>query len=245
MMPANVSLFVTCLVDLCYPEVGRAAAALLRDAGVSVSFREGQTCCGQPAYTAGFPLEARRMARRTLDAFRGGDPVVVPSGSCAAMIRCSYPTLFRGEPEERPARQLAGRTHELSAFLVDVLGLERIGGRLEARATYHDGCHGLRELGLGRQGRRLLAGIEGLELVEMERADACCGFGGTFSVRLPGLATTMADEKLAHAARTGATLLVSGDAGCLMHLGGRLSRTGPALRPAHLAEVLAEAGGLG
>ncbi len=244
-MPARrVALFATCLVDLLYPEVGQAAAALLEDAGCEVAFPEGQTCCGQPAHNSGHPEAARRVARSLLEALQGAEAVVAPSGSCAAMVRVGLPQLFRGTREEARARDLAARTYELSEFLVDVLGVDRLEGHLRARATYHDACHGLRELGLGRQGRALLAGIEGLELVEMARAEACCGFGGTFSVKLPEMATAMADDKLAQAAETGAELLVAGDVGCLMHLAGRASRTGLPLRPVHLAVLLAEARGL-
>jgi L-lactate dehydrogenase complex protein LldE len=244
MPPERVALFVTCLVDLLYPEVGDATVALLEEAGVGVDFPKGQTCCGQPPFNSGFQDDARRMARTMLDAFEGAEAVVTPSGSCAAMVRVSYPHLFHGTSDEERAVALAGRTFELSEYLVDVLGI-RSSGRFDAKVTYHDSCHGLRELGLTGQGRSLLAGIEGLELVEMARPDACCGFGGTFSVRLPEMATVMADDKLAQAEETGAGVLVAGDAGCLMHVSGRTSRSGSGIRPMHLAVLLAEARGLG
>ncbi|HEY7661284.1 MAG TPA: (Fe-S)-binding protein [Actinomycetota bacterium] len=239
----RVSLFVTCLVDLLYPEIGEATVALLEEAGVDVDVPAGQTCCGQPPYNSGYPDEARTIARTFLDAFEDATAVVTPSGSCAAMVRVTYPDLFRGTRDERRALALAGRTFELSEYLVDTLGAAPR-GRLEARVTYHDSCHGLRELGLSGQGRHLLEGIDGLELVEMARPDACCGFGGTFSVRLPELATVMADDKLGQAEETGASVLVAGDAGCLMHLSGRGSRSGAPMRPVHLAVLLAEARGL-
>lgn len=244
MPPSRVALFVTCLVDLLYPEVGECTVALLRDAGVEVDFPEKQTCCGQPPYNSGFHEEARRMARTLLDAFEGAEAVVSPSGSCTAMVRSYYPHLFHGTPDEERARSLAGKTYELSEFLVDVLGVERLEGSFDARVTYHDACHGLRELGLSGQGRKLLSGIEGLELVEMARPEACCGFGGTFSVRLPEMATAMADDKLDQARATEAAVMVAGDPGCLMHLAGRASRTGRTIRPMHLAVLLAEARGL-
>jgi L-lactate dehydrogenase complex protein LldE len=244
MPPERVALFVTCLVDLLYPEVGEATVALLEDAGVTVEFPASQTCCGQPPFNAGFPDDARRIARTLLDAFERAEAVVCPSGSCAAMVRSHYPRLFRGTADEERAGALAARTFELSEFLVDVLEIAPSGGRLEGRATFHDSCHGLRELGLTGQGRRLLEGIQGLELVEMARPQACCGFGGTFSVRLPELATVMADDKLAQAEDTGADYLVAGDAGCLMHVAGRRSRRGSSMRPVHLAVLLAEARGL-
>lgn len=244
MPPTRVALFVTCLADLLYPEVGEATVALLRDQGLQVGFPEDQTCCGQPPFNSGFQEEARRMARTMLDAFEGTEAVVSPSGSCTAMVRVYYPHLFHGRPEEERAKALAARTYELSEFLVDVLGVERLEGSFPARVTYHDSCHGLRELRLSGQGRKLLSGLEGLELVEMARPDACCGFGGTFSVRLPEMATAMADDKLDQARATEADVLVAGDSGCLMHMAGRLSRTGSTLRPMHLAVLLAEARGL-
>jgi L-lactate dehydrogenase complex protein LldE len=242
--PRRVALFATCLVDLVSPEVAEASAALLRAAGLEVDVPEAPTCCGQPWWTSGFPEEARRVARGALEAFEAAPAVVVPSGSCAAMVRASYPRLFAGTQDEAPARDLAARAHELSAFLVDVLGADGPGGRFEARVAYHDGCHGLRELGLGRQARRLLAGVEGLELVEIEPPVACCGFGGTFSLRLPELAEAMADDELARVEAAGAEVVAAADPGCLLHLGGRASRRGSRLRFLHLAVLLARARGL-
>lgn len=244
MPPERVSLFVTCLVDLLFPEVGEATVALLRDLGVEVNFPPSQTCCGQPAYNSGFPDDARRVASNMLDAFEGSEAVVSPSGSCAGMIRSFYPHLFEGTANQERANALAGRTFELTEFVVDVLGVESIEGRWEGSVTYHDACHGLRELGLTGQGRKLLSGVEGLDLVEMARPDGCCGFGGTFSVRLPEVATAMADDKVAQATATEADAMVAGDAGCLMHLAGRMSRTGSSMRPVHVATLLAEARGL-
>ncbi|HZD78463.1 MAG TPA: (Fe-S)-binding protein [Actinomycetota bacterium] len=242
--PTRVSLFVTCLIDLLYPEIADATVRLLRDLDVEVDVPGGQTCCGQPAYNAGFPGDARRMAGALIGAIGDGGTVVTSSGSCAAMVRSNLPTLFSGTPHQERARGLAERTFELSQFLVDELGVEGRIGSLPARVTFHDACHGLRELGLASQGRRLLAGIEGLELVEMARPDACCGFGGTFSVRLPEMATAMGADKLGQAGATGADLLVTGDAGCLMHLAGLRSRRDRSPRPVHLAVLLAQARGL-
>jgi L-lactate dehydrogenase complex protein LldE len=203
-----------------------------------------QTCCGQPAFNSGFTDEARRVGRTLLDAFAGAQAVVAPSGSCTAMVRTHFPSMFAGTPDAERAARLASRTWELSEFLVDVSRVRSIAGTFSARVTVHDGCHGLRELGLRDQTRTLLAGIDGVELVEMPRADACCGFGGTFSVRVPEVATAMADDKLANVGASGADVVVSGDVGCLMHLGGRASRGGSPARFAHLAEILAEARGL-
>ncbi|MFN2591177.1 MAG: (Fe-S)-binding protein [Actinomycetota bacterium] len=244
MPPGRVSLFMTCLVDLLYPRVGQAAAALLEDAGVAVDVPPSQTCCGQPAFNAGFPDDARPVARAFLDAFEGSEVVVSPSGSCTAMVRTYVPHLFEGTSDERRARDVAGRTYELSEFLVDVLGREAVPGHWAGRVTYHDSCHGLRELGLRGQGRRLLSGVEGVELVEMAWPERCCGFGGMFSVRMPDVATAMADDKVAQAEATKADVMVTGDTGCLMHLAGRMRRTGSGPRPMHLATFLAEAGGL-
>jgi L-lactate dehydrogenase complex protein LldE len=241
--PRRVALFATCLVDLVAPEVAEASVALLRAAGVEVDAPGDQTCCGQPWWTSGFPEEARRVARGALEAFEAAEAVVVPSGSCAAMLRSGYPRLFAGTGDEGRARDLAARTHELSSFLVDVLGASG-GGRFEGRVAYHDGCHGLRELGLGSQGRRLLTGIAGLELVEIDPPVACCGFGGTFSLRLPELAEAMADDELARVEAADAEVVVAGDPGCLLHLGGRASRRGSRMRFLHLAVLLARARGL-
>jgi L-lactate dehydrogenase complex protein LldE len=235
---------VTCLVDLLHPEVGMATVAILERYGVTVDFPETQTCCGQPAFNSGFEREARVVGRGLLDAFDGADPVIAPSGSCTAMVRTYFPRLFRGTAHEDRALNLASRTYELSEFLVDVLGIEGADGRWPGRVTFHDSCHALRELGLSGQGRRLLGGLEGLELVEMDRPETCCGFGGTFSLRLPDLATAMADDKVGQAEDTGAEVLVAGDTGCLMHLAGRLSRRGSQVQAMHLASLLAKAQGL-
>jgi L-lactate dehydrogenase complex protein LldE len=244
MPPQRVSLFVTCLVDLLFPEVGEATVALLEDSGVQVDFPESQTCCGQPAFNSGFHDDAGRMAVNLLDAMQEAEAVVSPSGSCTAMVRNYYPHLFHGTRDEERARGLAAKTYELSEFLVDVAGLDGVAGNWHGRATFHDSCHGLRELGLSGQGRRLLSRIEGLELAEMAHPDHCCGFGGMFSVRMPKVATAMADEKLAEAEATDADVMVAGDSGCLMHLAGRVSRRGSKVRPMHLALLLAQARGL-
>ena len=242
--PTRVSLFVTCLVDLLYPEVGEATVALLERERVTVDFPASQTCCGQPPFNSGFHDDARRLARTMLDAFEDAEAVVSPSGSCTAMIRSYYPHLFHGRPEESRALALAAKTFELSEFLVDVLGVERVDGSWRGRVTYHDSCHGLRELGLKGQGRRLVRSVDGVELVEMARPDMCCGFGGTFSVRLPDVAAAMADDKIAQTEATDAAIVLTGDAGCLMHVAGRMSRRGSTVRPMHLATFLAAASGL-
>jgi L-lactate dehydrogenase complex protein LldE len=236
----RVGLFVTCLVDLFRPSVGFAAVRLLEDAGCRVEVPRGQTCCGQPAYNQGDRATAAALAAQTITALQGYDYVVAPSGSCAGMLKHHYPELFApGAPERAAADELAGRTYELVGFLADVLKVERVAARLEARVTYHDACSGLRELGLKRQPRRLLATIEGLELAELPGAEVCCGFGGTFCVKYPDISTKMVDDKAAEIEATGAALVLAGDLGCLMNIAGRLKRRGAAVEARHVAEVLA------
>ena len=237
----RVALFVTCLVDTWRPSVGFAAIKLLEDAGCTVEVPMAQTCCGQPAYNSGDRANAQAIARQVIGAFRGFDYVVAPSGSCAAMISHHYPALFE---ETDPAalgeaRELAGRTHELTAFLHDVLGVKSIAGRLSATVAYHDSCSGLRELGVRAQPRALLSGIDGLTVKELAEPDVCCGFGGTFCVKYPELSTRMVSDKVADITATGATTLLAGDMGCLMNMAGRLSREGSAINVRHVAEVLA------
>jgi L-lactate dehydrogenase complex protein LldE len=237
----RVALFVTCLVDTWRPSVGFAAIKLLEDAGCTVEVPMAQTCCGQPAYNSGDRANAQAIARQVIGAFRGFDYVVAPSGSCAGMISHHYPALFE---ETDPtalgeARELAGRTHELTAFLHDVLGVKSIAGRLSATVAYHDSCAGLRELGVRAQPRALLSGIDGLTVKELAEPDVCCGFGGTFCVKYPEISTRMVSDKVADITATGATTLLAGDMGCLMNMAGRLSREGSAINVRHVAEVLA------
>jgi L-lactate dehydrogenase complex protein LldE len=237
----RVALFVTCLVDTWRPSVGFAAIKLLEDAGCTVEVPMAQTCCGQPAYNSGDRANAQAIARQVIGAFRGFDYVVAPSGSCAGMISHHYPALFE---ETDPtalgeARELAGRTYELTAFLHDVLGVKSIAGRLSATVAYHDSCAGLRELGVRAQPRALLSGIDGLTVKELAEPDVCCGFGGTFCVKYPEISTRMVSDKVADITATGATTLLAGDMGCLMNMAGRLSREGSAINVRHVAEVLA------
>ena len=241
MSKPRVALFVTCLVDTWRPSVGFAAIKLLEDAGCTVEVPMAQTCCGQPAYNSGDRANAQEIARQVIGAFRGFDYVVAPSGSCAAMISHHYPALFE---ETDPAalgeaRELAGRTHELTAFLQDVLGVKAIAGRLSATVAYHDSCSGLRELGVRAQPRALLSGITGLTVKELAEPDVCCGFGGTFCVKYPEISTRMVSDKVADITATGATTLLAGDMGCLMNMAGRLSREGSTINVRHVAEVLA------
>ena len=235
----RVGLFVTCLVDLIRPSIGFAAAKLLEDAGCTVEVPR-QTCCGQPAFNSGDRMTARAIAEQVIKAFAPYDYVVAPSGSCAGMIKVHYPELFHGDPNWLPrAGALAAKTFELVSFLVDVLGLTQVEASLEATATYHDGCSGLRELGVRAQPRKLLATVRGLTLTEMHDADVCCGFGGGFCVKYPDISTVIVAKKAANVAATGAGLLIAGDLGCLMNMAGKLQRDGAHVEARHVAEVLA------
>ena len=238
--PVNVALFVTCLVDLFRPSVGFAAVKLLEEAGCVVHVPALQTCCGQPAYNAGARGQAKDIAARVIDAFTGYDWVVVPSGSCAGMLREHYPALFADDPQmAQSARDLAACTCELVSFLTDVLGVERVEASYDGVVTYHDACSGLRELGIKEQPRKLLRTVAGLELAELSDAEVCCGFGGTFCVKYSDISLEMVGRKAGSVARTGADTLLAGDLGCLMNLAGKLSREGLAVRVRHVAEVLA------
>ena len=235
-----VALLVTCLVDLFRPSVGFAAVKLLEDAGCEVRVPPVQTCCGQPAWNSGDRASAAALARQTIAGFEGHDYVVVPSGSCAGTLVKDYPQMFdAADPWRARAEALAARTHEITAFLTDVRGVAGTGARLEASATYHDSCSGLRGLGIKAQPRALLAGVAGLELREMTDAEVCCGFGGTFCVKYPDISDKMAADKTADAAATGADLLLAGDLGCLMNMAGKAGRDGRAFRARHVVEVLA------
>src|SRR5205807_729625 len=193
----KVSLMVTCLGDALFPEVGVATVRLLRRLGVELDFPAAQTCCGQPQFNSGYRAEARRLAQHTIQAFANGELVVAPSGSCAAMVKLEYPELFHDNRAwHSRARDLAQRTHELSDFLVNVLGVEDVGARFDGRVTYHMACH-LRGLGIQSEPERLLGKVKGLELVPLERSDECCGFGGSFSVRFPGISGAMVQDKAA------------------------------------------------
>jgi L-lactate dehydrogenase complex protein LldE len=235
-MPA-VALFVTCVVDQLAPEVGMGAVRLLEAAGATVTFPEGQTCCGQPACNAGEPEAATRLARHFLDVFEPFDAVVAPSGSCVAMVHHWYERLLMGRDAQR-ARELAAKTSELTSFLVDAMGVDDVGARLATSVTVHDACHGLRNLGVRDAPRRLLEAA-GATIVELEEPETCCGFGGSFSVKHGEIAAPLADDKLAHAAASGADWLVSGDLACLVHLEGRRRRTGVGPEPVHVAALLA------
>lgn len=233
-----VALFVTCLVDLWRPRVGQATLELLGHAGVTPVVPSAQTCCGQPGYNVGDFDAARALARRVTEEFARYDAVVVPSGSCAGMLRIHYPKLFEGMPELPAARALAARTYELSQFLVS-RNVMQVPGRIDGAIAYHDSCSARRELGIYAEPRRLLALLPGAQIKDIPEGDTCCGFGGTFSVKYDAISTRLAERKCVNLNATGACALIAGDLGCLLHLEGRLRRRGDdATRVLHLAEAL-------
>ncbi len=234
----KITLFVPCFVDALYPQVAIAVVRILERLGHTLEVAEDLNCCGQPAFNSGCWAEARPVAGRVLDRLRAAETVLVPSGSCGAMLRCFYPALFAGTPREAEARALAGRVFEFAEFLVDRLGVSDLGARFPHRVTYHDGCHSLREMHIQAAPRRLLAHVRDLELVEMKQV-VCCGFGGTFAVKFPMISTAMGEVKLAEAQAAGAEYLVSCDSSCLMHVQGLIDRQGLRLKTIHLVEVLA------
>ncbi len=240
MSSPRVGLFVTCLVDLIRPSIGFAAVKLLEDAGCAVEVPDTQTCCGQPAYNSGDRKDSIDIARNVIRAFKGFDYVVAPSGSCAGMIKKHYAELFaEGTPDRAAADALGERTHELVSFLVNVMKVERVSAEFAAKATYHDSCSGLRELGVKQEPRKLLKSVGGVTLREMTDAEVCCGFGGTFCVKYPDISDKMLEKKIKHIAATGADTLIAGDLGCLMNMAGKLKREGSAIKVRHIAEVLA------
>src|ERR1051326_6567911 len=238
--PVRAALMITCLGDMLYPDVGVAIVRLLRSLGVAVEFPPGQTCCGLPLFNSGYHPEAAGAARRLVEIFRDAPYVVVPSGSCAWMVKHEVPGLLKDTPLADDARRLAGRTYELSQFLVRVLGKTSFKSRVQGRVTYHDSCHLLRGLNEAATPREIVRNLDGVELVELPGHDECCGFGGSFSVRLPEVSTAILDKKLANVEATGASCVVACDAGCLMQMSGGLTRRNSRVRAVHLAELLEE-----
>lgn len=244
----KVALFIPCYVDLMYPEVGGSTVRVLRRLGVDLVYPEDQTCCGQPAFNSGFFDEARGVAGHFLDVFERNDYdyIVSPSGSCTAMVSHYYPMLFKDLPDERerseliglPAGQAGGRVREFSDFLVNVLKVKDVGAQYTGRAVFHTGCHQRRELGVLEEPRELLRHVKGLELLDWENEELCCGFGGTFAVKMPDISAAMADEKITALKKSGADTLVSCDSSCLMHLSGRMQRVGDSTGVRHLAQIL-------
>ena len=237
--PINADLFVTCIVDQLYPDVGVSVVRVLRRLGVTVGFPEDQTCCGQAVYNSGFTKEARTLALRVLHSFRNSEYIVVPSGSCGAMMRVFYQDLFADDPALlSQAETLAGKVYEFSEFLVKVLGVEDIGAIYQGSAVFHPGCHLLREMEVREEPDKLLGAVSGLTQQELAGAETCCGFGGSFSVKLPHISEGMLSDKVANVKASGADTLVSCDMSCLMHIGGALHREEPDIKIRHLAQIL-------
>jgi L-lactate dehydrogenase complex protein LldE len=236
----TVQLFVTCLVDNFFPDVGFAVVKILEDLGLEVEFPQAQTCCGQPAFNGGFWDDARAMARHTINVLsQSNAPVIVPSGSCADMIIHHYPEILAGDMAyAAKAKAVAQRTYEFSQFLVDVLGITDLQAKAAGCLTYHASCHGLRGLGIKEQPRQLLNHIEGVELKELPEAEACCGFGGLFAIKMGDISGAILQRKLDNIETTGADTVIGGDVSCLMHIAGGLRRRGSRVRVKHLAEVL-------
>lgn len=238
--PKKVYYFGTCLVDASYPDAGMAGIRLLRREGVEVVFPQAQSCCGQPAYNSGFPDEARSVARQQLEIFTKPYPIVVPSGSCAGMMRVHYPQLFKDELESETARRFSDRVFELTEFLVHALD-----ARLEDRGapitvTWHSSCHAMREMGVTEDSKSLIRQLKNVTLKELERENECCGFGGTFSVKQPEISAAMVADKIVDIRRTGASRVISGDCGCLMNICGAMEKDKVPVRGQHIAEFIWE-----
>lgn len=234
----NVTLFVTCLVDLFHVNVGKATVELLERLGCTVHFPEAQTCCGQPAYNSGYVKEAKEAMKHMIRTFEHAEYIVTPSGSCATMFK-EYPHIFKGDGEwEERAKRMADKTYELTQFIVDVLQVEDVGARLKGKATYHTSCHMTRLLGVKDAPLTLLQHVKELEVVPLPNAHNCCGFGGTFSVKMGPISEQMVDEKIECIERVEADYLIGADCGCLMNIGGRIERKGKPIRVMHIAEVL-------
>ncbi len=240
----KVSLFVTCIVDMVYPNTGMSVVDILEHIGIQVDFPMEQTCCGQPAFNAGHRADAKTVAKQFLKAFKDSEVIVAPSGSCAAMVRHEYPTLFTPEDGDlyHQAQRIASITWEFTEFLVEGLGIEQLDLKLPERETFaiHDACHGLRVLGLGQSARRLLHNVGNAELIELNEANVCCGFGGLFSVKMPDVSNAMLEHKVENIDASSADTIVTGDVSCLTQMNGGLSRQKSDKRVMHIAEVLAK-----
>jgi len=236
----KVALFITCLVDQFFPEVGMSMVSVLRRLGVEVDFPTAQTCCGQPAFNSGFSSEARDLARRFIAIFENSEYIVAPSGSCTSMVRVFYKELFNDDPDwQKRAESLASRTYEFTEFVVNVLGVHDVGASYRGKVSLHQSCHLLRELNVRTEPTRLLNSVKGIDLVSLERSETCCGFGGLFSIKYPQISGSILQEKIESIEKSGADVVVACDVGCLMHIAGGLSRQDIATRTMHIAELLA------
>ncbi len=236
-----MTLFIQCLVDQIYPEVGEAMVTVFRKLGISLDCPPDQTCCGQSAYNTGYQKVAKTAAKRFIEIFEASEVIVCPSGSCVDMVRNHYPGLFENDTSWRlRAEAVAAKTYEFSEYLVDRLKVEDLGASFKEKLTYHDSCHLLRNIGVKDQPRKLISNVAGAEFVEMENSDICCGFGGTFSIKYPQISTAILDEKLDNIVSSGATTVVGCDVGCLMNIEGRLSRKKLPIKTMHIAELLVQ-----
>ena len=235
----NVQIFIPCFIDQLYPETAFNMVKVLRKAGCKVSYNKNQTCCGQPAFNAGFWEESKAVCTKFLQDFEGADYVVSPSASCIGFVRNYYPKLFDNSSVHNDVLKLGDRAFEFSEFMIKVLGINNVGAKLEGLATYHDSCAGLRECKIKQEPRELLSNVQGLEIAEMEDVETCCGFGGTFAVKFEPISIAMADQKITHALATGAKYLISTDISCLMHLDGYIKNKGYNIKTLHIADVLA------
>ncbi len=233
----NVSIFIPCFIDQLYPSVAFNMVKVLEKAGCSVHYNSNQTCCGQPAYNAGYQNEAKEVCKKFLTDFEGSDYIVTPSASCAGFVKNYYKTIFPGSEK---VKNLDDRLFEFSSFLVNVLKVKNLGARFPAKATYHDSCAALRECKIKTEPRMLLSHVEGLEMEEMNDVETCCGFGGTFAVKFEPISVAMADQKITNATATGASYIISTDMSCLMHIDGCMKHKASGLQVLHLADVLAK-----
>ena len=240
MANTTVTLFVPCLIDGIYPEVGEAVVAVFDRLQIPLAYPPDQTCCGQPAYNAGHRRQARIAARHFIRIFESAEVIVCPSGSCVHMVRDHYPALFRDSPRWLSrARAVACKTFEFCEYLVDVLNISTFDATYPITVTYHDSCHLLRGLGVGAQPRKLIGMVKGVKLIEMHDSDVCCGFGGSFAIKYPEISTALVADKVVHIEQSGAEAVVGGDMGCLMNIQGYLSRKGSPIKILHVAQVLA------
>ena len=235
----RVQIFIPCFIDQLYPGVGFSMVKVLEKAGCEVDYNANQTCCGQPAFNAGFWGEAKDVCNKFIEDFSGSDYIVAPSASCVGFVKNYYSKLYEQSSQQQVARKLSERIFELSDFLVNILKVENLGASFEGKATYHDSCAALRECGLKQEPRKLLQQVKGLEMIEMADNETCCGFGGSFAVKFEPISVAMADQKITNATATGAEYIISTDMSCLMHIDGCIKHKGSGLKVVHLADVLA------
>ena len=235
----KVQLFIPCFIDQLYPQVAFNTVKILEKAGCTVAYNTQQTCCGQPAFNAGFWGESKDVCTKFVQDFDGADYIVSPSASCAGFIRNNYGKLFENNAFQSPAKKVSSQIFELSEFLVKILGITDLGASFNGKATFHDSCAGLRECNIKAEPRALLQQVEGLELVEMNDTETCCGFGGSFAVKYDTISVAMADQKIDNAIATDAEYIISTDMSCLMHIDGRINHNGQQIKVIHLADILA------